>query len=70
MTDPQEKAKIPAGNELLGETLNETAEKIMQSHLGALRETYSLLKQDEVKPFWKKWSMRTGFFSWASGTVF
>lgn len=54
MTDPQEKAKIPAGNELLGETLNETAEKIMQSHLGALRETYSLLKQDEVETFLEK----------------
>ena len=54
MTETPEQEKLSESNELLGDTLKETAEKIMQSHLSALRETYCLLKQEELELFLKK----------------
>lgn len=51
MTETPEKENPPESNQMLGDTLKETAEKIMQSHLSALRETYCLLRQEELEVF-------------------
>ena len=51
MTETPEKENPPESNQMLGDTLKETAEKIMQSHLSALRETYCLLRQEDLEVF-------------------
>ncbi len=51
MTETPEKENLPESNQMLGDTLKETAEKIMQSHLSALRETYCLLRQEDLEVF-------------------
>ena len=51
MTETPEEENPPESNQMLGDTLKETAEKIMQSHLSALRETYCLLRQEELEVF-------------------
>lgn len=51
MTETPEKENPPESNQMLGDTLKQTAEKIMQSHLSALRETYCLLRQEDLEVF-------------------
>ncbi len=54
MTEAPKSGNASGENERLGETLKDTAEKIMQSHLSALRETYCLLEQEELELFLEK----------------
>lgn len=51
MTENTERETVSQGNDRLEENSRETAERIMQSHLDAIRETYGLLCQKDLECF-------------------
>lgn len=67
MTDPSGKDSVQGENAHLEETVRETAEKIMQSHLGAIRETYSLLQQENLECFLEKMEQAQRIFFFGIG---
>lgn len=67
MTDPSGTNPMSEGNDHLKDTLRETAEKIMESHQGAIRETYGLLKQEELECFLQKMEEAARIFFFGIG---